>query len=137
MISARRRIPRLYLEQLEKRDCPSLTITLSAGSLYVGGAPTGAVSVTEPAANKLTVTDNGHSLGTYSVTGNLQLTLTNHPSTVTVDLGGNTFAGNITLSLGNGGTNNPAVTSTPPVTVQNGTVNGNVLFLSGNGTENE
>ncbi|HZY85828.1 MAG TPA: hypothetical protein VFE78_13420 [Gemmataceae bacterium] len=137
MNSARRRLPRLYLEQLEQRDCPSLAITLSNGSLYISGFPTGAVSVTETAANRLTVTDNGHSLGTYAVTGNLQMSLTNHPSTITVDLGGNTFTGNILLSLGNGGTNNPNIVSTPPVTVQHGTVGGNVTFLGGNGTENE
>src|SRR6516165_1392177 len=124
MISAHRRPPRLYLEQFEPRDCPSLALTLSGGSLYISGTPTGAVSVTEPAANRLTVTDNGHSLGTYAVSGNLQMSLTNHLSTVTVDLGGNTFTGNMLLSLGNGGTNNINTSLTPPVTVQHGTVGG-------------
>jgi hypothetical protein len=132
MIALRRRT-RLFLERLEQRDCPSLTVTLINGSLTVSGVPTGPLSVTENAARQLTVTDNGHFLGNYSVGGDLRLNLTRHPSTVTVDLGGNTFSGNILISLGNGGT-----TPLPPaVTVQRGTVGGNVTFLGGNGTETE
>jgi hypothetical protein len=133
MSPARRRPARLFLERLEQRDCPSLTVTLFGGSLNVSGSPTGALAVTEATPGKLTVMDGTHSLGTYGVGGDLRLSLTNHPSTITVDLGGNTFTGNILISLGNGGT----TTLPPEVSVQRGTVGGNVTFLGGNGTETE
>jgi hypothetical protein len=133
MKPVRRRPTHLSLERLEQRDCPSLTVTLYNGSLNISGAPAGALMVTETTPGKLTVTDNAHSLGTYSVGGDLRLNLTRHPSTVTVDLGGNTFTGSVLISLGNGGT----TTLPPAVTVQRGTVGGNVSFFGGNGTETE
>jgi hypothetical protein len=126
-----RRPARLSLERLEARDCPSLTVTLFGGSLLVRGAPAGVFSLTEPSPGRLTVSDNGHSLGTYAVTGDLFLSLTSHPHTVTVDFGGNTFPGNVLVSLGNGGQ------AIHPVSVQNGTVGGNVTFLGGSGEEAE
>jgi hypothetical protein len=127
-----RRPARLALERLESRDCPSLAVTLFGGSLTVRGTPLGALSINEPSpGGRLTVTDNGHSLGTYAVGGDLRLNLASHPNTVTVDLGGNTFAGSVLISLGNG---DPAGDL---VAVQNGTVGGNVTFLGGSGREAE
>ncbi len=122
---------RLSLEPLGPRDCPSLSVTLFGGSLLVGGTPAGALRVTEPGPGQLTVTDNGHPLGTFAVTRDLFLALNSHPNAVTVDLGGHAFAGNVLVSLGAG---DPAG---HPVAVQDGTVGGNVTFLGGSGVEAE
>jgi hypothetical protein len=115
---------------LERRDCPSLTVTLFGGSL-VRGTPAGELTVSEPGPGRLTVSDNGQPLGAYAVTGDLLLSLNSHPKSVTVDLGGNTFAGNVLLNLGNGG---PAPFA---AVVQHGTLGGNVTFLGGSNVEIE
>jgi hypothetical protein len=131
---------RLFCEQLEARDCPSLTVQSLSGSLFIRGTPQGALNVLESTtvANRFTVTDKFGSatpvnLGSYNVTGNIDFFLNNHPSTVTVNLGNatNRLLGSVLFSLGNGDTSGLS----PLITVQNGTVAGSVQFIGGNGKE--
>lgn len=122
---------RLALEELEKRDCPALTISVVPGTLLIQGTPTGPLAITEPAPGKIQVTDNSRNLGTYSANGNLIVNLARFPSSVGVDLMGNRFGGNVLLNLGLGG---PPGSDT--VSVADGTVGGSLTILSGSGEEN-
>lgn len=123
----------LFAEQLEARDCPSLTVQLLSGSLYIKGTPLGAVQVNETAANKLQVLDNTQNLGTYTVTGNLQMTLNSHPNTITVDTMGNRLAGNVLLSLGTGDPAGHLVSVES--SVNGGSVGGSITIQGGSGKE--
>lgn len=124
-----RRIP-LTVEQLEKRDCPALSIIQAPGLLEIQGTPTGPLSITEPAAGQIQIVDNLRNLGTFSANGNLILNLTRHPDLVTIDLMTNRFAGNILISLGLG---DPAGHA---VSVVDGTLGGSLTVVGGSGAEN-
>jgi len=122
---------RPVLEELEKRDCPALTLSVVSGTLLIQGTPTGPLAITEPAPGKIQVTDNSRNLGTFSVNENLIVNLASYPSTVGINLNGNRFGGNILMNLGLGG---------PPggdtVSIAGGSLGGSLTILNGSGAEN-
>lgn len=139
------RRPRLFVEQLETRDCPTFVLRLVDGTLFLTGAPTpgagAALRLLQTAPNQWEVIDGGGGqaapaggsiLGKYDV-NSLNVDLTQHQNApVIFDLGGFTSTGNITLNLGTGDNTNFA---TNGVTIYNGMLTGNVLILNGSGEE--
>src|SRR5262245_49947577 len=114
------RRPKLFVECLEQRVCPSFVVRLFGGTLYVAGTPTAqtgaAVRFTQVANNQWQVIDGGdtqsapsgsyRSLGKYNAS-NVILKLNNHQGApVIFDLGTNTSAGNIFVDLGHGDNSN-------------------------------
>ena len=122
---------RLVLEHLEGRCCPALTASLTGNTLsIVGFADNGSINIVQDTttAGTIQVLD-----GATPVTGspfagvnNLRIKLTEADDNVTIDLGGQTLAGNIGAHLGNG-VNQFAVT--------NGGVGGRVELHAGNGVD--
>jgi hypothetical protein len=133
-----RRKTRLSVEQLEDRNCPSLTIAFMSGNLTVGGAPThGDLTVTETAANNFQVKDGTFNYGTYKVTGNITLNLTSHQGhPINIDLGGFSAPNNITINLGLGdNTSNVANGIGVFSSVPGGRINGSLTVQGGSGEE--
>jgi hypothetical protein len=122
---------RFTVEQLEDRLCPALGISFMSGTLTITGTPVGALQVNETGPGVLKVMDGAINYGSYQVTGNLNLQLTGHPSTIDVNLMGNTFTGNLLIDVGTGQAKFP----TDPVTVSGGTVGGTVTLRNGSGHE--
>jgi hypothetical protein len=96
---------RLGLESLEDRTVPA-TLRLLSGSLYISNPSTtgGSTNITLQAVanNKFDVFDNGTKVATVSVGGNIFYTGTNLNDTLTVNLQGNTFTGNLQATMSNG-----------------------------------
>src|SRR4051812_24380368 len=100
---------RLSLETLEGRLCPAplylafdgTNLTIGDGGL-MGATSSGTLNVTQNASD-VTVADGVTPLGTYAVTGKITVRLNNLPETVNFNLGGNATAGDISVTLGNGG----------------------------------
>lgn len=153
-MQAKRRA-RLLMEQLERRDCPSLSFSYSLGSLTISGSPrfagTGGtaaqqqLSIVRTAGTIYTITDtNGTNSGSlsFSITRNLQLNMTSYQNAnITINLNNNAatnpLGGNITLNLGRGNTN-PADSVTiegGATTGQAGKINGSVTIQGGSGEE--
>ncbi len=130
---------RLSLEQLEDRRCPSLTVTLVSGSLYITGVPSGAtadpngptLAVTETGTNQFRVTDGNTFLGTYNVPGNMVISLSHRPNNVDIALNSSGLQGYLQLSLGTGDTVGPP----SAIFVHGGRIGGTLTILSGNGNE--
>jgi hypothetical protein len=121
------------LEQLEDRFCPSLTVQLLPGNLYVSGTPTGNVVITEVNANVFQVQDGTSNLGSYQDGGNLYLLLTNHQGkSVNINLNGHTLGGNLFINEGTGDTNSFAAFGTG---IYGGRVGGSVTVVGGSGEE--
>src|SRR5579862_3872706 len=124
--------PRLLVEALEVRYCPSVTAVVSHGNLLVtADAPTSKLTVTQTANNTFQVTEGSTSFSSTlsGVTKDIVLNLSNGNDTgVAINLGDSSFAAlrNIEANLG-GGTND--------LTVSNGTLTGNVDVHSGAGTD--
>jgi hypothetical protein len=126
---------RLRIDSLEDRLVPA-TVFFSGGSLTVsnpmiGAGGTTSLTLTATGANKIQVMDGTTALGTYAVTGNLTVNGSNAPDSVTVDLAGFSFTGNVTISTGNGNdtidmTNSSATAAS---------VAGNVTLSSGLGND--
>src|SRR5690349_16587035 len=123
------------LEHLEDRCCPSLTILFDGNNLTIGdgatnGAPAGGQLSLTQNAGSVSVGDNGNTtnLGTYAVTGAINVRLNNVPATVSVSLGANSTSGDLSLSLGNGGN---GVT----VSGSGGAIEGNFNVTSGTGND--
>ena len=98
------RRPKLSVERLEQRDCPSFVVRLASGTLFVTGspAPTGTLQVlfTQTANNQWQVQDSTTILGKYNA-DSVYLSVTEHNSIpIDFNLGGHTAAGNITVNLG-------------------------------------
>jgi hypothetical protein len=127
---------RLFLEQLEGRDCPSLTVMLLSGSLYIRGTPLGQVQVNEIAANKLQVLDNAtaatpSNLGTYTVTNGLTMSLNSHPDAILVNLMGNTLQGSVFINVGTGDSTGLSHVVAVESPAAGAAVTGSVQFLGG------
>src|SRR5579862_2028874 len=107
------RRPRICVEPLEARDCPSLTEVLSGSTLFIYGLPTlnstyagtGGLKILGKANNSFQVTDAGVNQGHF-IAQNISVRLVNHIGTsITVDLGGFTMSGNLTFNMGTGAQN--------------------------------
>ena len=150
--------PRLALEHLESRDCPTLNVIFTGGNLFILGRPdsipinavndglniqvtsaTGAVTVTE--------VENGaviSNFGTYVVRKNLYVGLTDYDTDINVDLNGQRLYSNLMLNLGLGDHTpfGALITGTPnPINIYDSTdsgtasVAGNITVLKGSGIE--
>jgi hypothetical protein len=117
------------VEQMEDRWCPTVTASVKNGILTVAGTPTNStdlVLVKETAANTFEVDDAGTVVASGLTATSVKLKLTGTTDLVSVDLGGNTLAGNLAANLSNTNTT---------LTVADGTISGAVR-VSGRGTDN-
>jgi hypothetical protein len=123
--------PRLSLEALEGRWVPA-TVRFVDGALLisqpsiVNGASN--ITVTQTAADKFHVVDNGNSNGTFSGVSRISITGGNAAETDTVDLGGFTYDGSLAIQTGNG-------TDTVNVGVGGGQISGNLKIEAGRGND--
>ena len=124
----------MTLEQLEQRWVPA-TVQFFSGYLIIkpsSGEAALTLTVKQTAANTFAVTDSGKALGTYAGVGNLLITGGNGSDSVTVDLNGLSYAGNIpSINTGNGN-------DTINITNGSGTaasIRGNVTILPGLGND--
>jgi len=119
----------LSVEFLEDRWVPA-NVSFNSGYLIIGpssGETAMNLTVLQSSANKFTVTDNLSTLGTYGPVSNLLITGSNGADTITVNLGGLTYTGNIpSISSGNGN---------DTVTISNGKVSGNLTVTLGPGND--
>lgn len=127
-------------ECLEGRCVPSVTARVIGDNLYLTGAPTWTLLINESAPSVLTVTDNGHAVGTFSVFGGIIISFTKEPGDIDIDLNGNTLYGSIIVGLGNGysGTQpsgSYSVNVYDDSLLGGGTVSGCIELLQGNGQE--
>lgn len=143
----RKRPVRLWLEALEDRWCPSLTVQNASGYLIISGTPVGTnaaggllIQGTAARTNFFTIKDGSTYLGTYQVTNNLYLNLNNHQSEgINIDLNSNTIPGNLFINLGTGNNTGNVQFS---VAVYNSTggattgrIGGNLQVVNGSGSE--
>ncbi len=125
---------RLCVESLEHRFCPSLTLHLASGTLFVSGSPTGnPLQLTETSANTFKVTDGTANLGTYSGVSNINMNLSSHTNkAINFDFGGNKLGGNLYINEGLGLHTSPGLSGTG---LRNGTIGGSVTVVGGSGNE--
>jgi hypothetical protein len=119
-----------------------MTLVYSGGNLTLSGVPnapaTGpnsALAVTRTSGTNYQVTDGTTNLGTYAVTGNVNLSLTRDNTNININLAGGLLPGNLTIDLGLGDTD---LTTTNPVSVFGGgasRVGGTVTVKNGSGVE--
>lgn len=122
-----------FLEQLEDRWQPALLLQLNASGNLTGifGTPNGTVILLQTGDNQFEIMEGANDLGTYSVVGNLRVSLGNSVApapALVVDLGGFEFGGNMDLTTGN-------ATNGYDVLVSNGTIDGNLNVTTGNGPD--
>src|SRR5262249_26544346 len=97
------RRPQLFLEPLEARDCPSMTVTLVSNLLILRGKPVGNVLIEGQGGNLFKLTDNGASIGTYNLGGRgLQIQQPSRTGELNIDLKNNSIGGNVIIDLGLG-----------------------------------
>lgn len=133
----------LRIERLEARDCPAVTITQSAGNLFIKGAPNADLYITGTAnPSQFTVYDGAQFKGTFNINAGLYVQLTSRPGTIQIDLNANYIPGNVVIDLGNGYTGpafNPREVqlfdSTSIDTRSTGTIRGTLSVMNGNGRE--
>src|SRR4051812_13275201 len=98
---------RFTVEQLETRWCPAVTATLKSGTLSLSGsADNGSISIVQDSttAGTITVLDGTTAVSGSPFTGvkSIRGNLTKADDHVTLDLGGQTFTGNVAINLGEG-----------------------------------
>jgi hypothetical protein len=121
------------LEALENRLVPSLTLMSISGSLFVSGAPTGNLVLTETAPNAFQVKDGATTLGTFAQISNVTLNLTNHQNkSVNINLNGNTLVGNLFINEGAGDNTSNAANGTG---IFGGRIGGSLTVVGGSGEE--
>ena len=127
----------LSLEQLEERRTPA-TVQFVAGTLNVSpspGEPALTLLLQQTKANTFQVTDNGKNDGTYGPVSNVNVTGGPGADSITFDVDGLTYTGNLTINTGNG----PSGITFDTVNITNssgtaGRIGGNVSILTGTGT---
>ncbi|MBX7102437.1 MAG: hypothetical protein K1X57_00045 [Gemmataceae bacterium] len=121
----------LRLLNLEDRLAPAVVAQFAAGNLTLTGDNTpNNVSINLTLPNAVNVMANSVNVGTFNVTGNLTVNLGTASDTVTVDLGGGTLPGN--LSIGTG----PATSAKSDfVTLANGGVAGKLAVTTAGGAD--
>jgi hypothetical protein len=117
------------VERLEDRYCLTVAAALDNGMLAVTGDADGAVAITATDATTYKVSDNNADVATVSnVTGGIKVAIdatAGKDDTVTIDLGEQSVD-RVMANLGDGDNN---------LTLQNGTVNGNLQFTGGTGND--
>jgi hypothetical protein len=123
----------LELEKLEDRWVPA-NVQFVSGYLIISPSPGEAalkLTLKQTAANTFSVTDQGKSLGTFGPVGNLLITGGNGADSVTIDVNGKGYTGNIFANTGNGN-DTIDVTNTSGTA---GSVGGNITLLPGLGDD--
>jgi hypothetical protein len=96
---------RLWFEVLEDRTVPALLLQLDGVGNLTGifGVPDGDVTLTMTADDEINVNEDGNDLGTYSVPGNLTVSLGNVAAATLVDviMDDAAFSGSMSVTLGN------------------------------------
>src|SRR5262245_17786960 len=144
----RRRRCQLAVEHLEDRLVPTLRISSLPGTLIISGTPVGGptdeLRIDMPAPGKIRIRDLNsmggtiNNYGTFQAPSTLQVNLTSYNTSITFDVNGNTFGGNVNFSLGNGDTDLSSVNPVSIVDLLNagaGAVGGNVTITGGSGNE--
>ncbi len=129
-MSFRIRPRRPMLQQLEERTVPSVTTTLSAGTLFIRGSNlSNNLVIAETATpGKFQVTNNGNFVGQFSFS-NLNITMGNGSDTVDLQIK-TALTGNLTVSLGNGADTFTTKNSTPGARI-----GGNTFINTGLGSK--
>lgn len=119
---------RLRLESLENREVPAAFASFSGGNLTIIGDNTGNnLALVQQAGGQIKVTNNAANLGTFAVTGNINVTMGNGADTVSVTTAaGKSLPGNLTVNAGNG----------DDLVDLNGDFLGNVNVFTGLGNDN-
>jgi hypothetical protein len=140
------RRPRICVETLEERNCPSLSAFFDGSTLTIRGMPhpnseyaspgVGGLQVQGKGADEVQVTDGTAEIGIFAAES-VNLQLANHiGSTITVDLNANVLSGNLSIGLGGGNGGNAAVSAiTVGTGILNGIVEGNIQVTGGSGNE--
>jgi hypothetical protein len=126
-----RRTHRPWLEQLEDRTCPALTLKLLPGTLYITGAPRGTLTIQETGANAFQVQDGVTPIATFTNISNITIQQPNRPADLNIALNATGLSGNLLMDLGFGDTNGPPST----IHISGGTIRGSVTLLKGSGDE--
>jgi hypothetical protein len=126
-----RRCP-LSIEQLEARDCPSLTISDFSGNLTVSGVPSSTLLIQETGTNVFQVMDGAVFHGAYSAVSNIYVKLSSRPADLNVQMNATGLGGNLLLDLGTGFT---STGMSHTVHVFGGRIGGSLTGLHGNGNE--
>jgi hypothetical protein len=128
---------RPQLEILEDRTVPALLLQLDGGGNLTGifGVPDGDVDLLFTASDEINVVEDGNDLGTYSVPGNLTVSLgnSNAPATLTIDLDDNEFSSNMKLTLGNALGGYSVLVDGGPGDA--GAISGSLSIVTGNGDD--
>ncbi|MFQ3592744.1 MAG: hypothetical protein SNJ82_06075 [Gemmataceae bacterium] len=125
---------RLFVERLEARDCPALTVSLLPTALLISGTPNGDLTIVGQASGKFRITNGAAIVGDFDLNRNLQLNLRSVPGELEINLAGKTIGGNVVINLGTGSTK--AGTSIDIFSTGGiGTIAGNVTILGGNSKE--
>ncbi len=122
----------LSLEQLEDRLVPA-TAHFVSGTLLISPSPGESglnLTVTQSSANTFQVTDNGKPVGTYGPVANLDITGGSGADSITVDLDGKTYTGNLLINSGTGND-----TLTIQSTGGAGGIGGNTTLITGTGVD--
>jgi molybdopterin-binding protein len=123
------RPPCLSVERLEDRSLPSVSLAFSGGNLTLTGDNTGNNLAVTQSGSAYKVTNNGTSLGSYALTGNLSVTMGNGNDTVALNLTTG-LPGGLTVNLGNGNDTLGTAGSTPGAVVR-----GNAVINTGLGND--
>jgi hypothetical protein len=114
-----RKRTRLSFDRLEARDCPSFTTVFSGGTLTITGVPTAlqssnqefAIVHTGAAGDSVfsvydkaltTAPTTGVRIGTFNITGNINLNFSYYRSNIVLDTTGGRLPGNLNMNLGSG-----------------------------------
>ncbi len=125
------RRPRLSLERLEARACPSVTLSFVSGTLNVTGVPNGVFTISETGTNTFKVTDGATNLPTFMGVSNISIRLSHRPDDLNVQLNASGLSGNLYMDLGTGDTVGPPNS----INVSGGRIGGSLTILRGNGNE--
>jgi hypothetical protein len=132
------------LEALENRWAPALLIQLDGSGNLTGifGVPDGVVDLVFTADDEVNVVEDGNDLGTYAVSGNVNVFLGNNiltdaDSVVNVDFATNaaTMSGSLRIQAGNA-INGYDVNVTGDGALGTVEIAGNLTVVTGNGAEN-
>jgi hypothetical protein len=124
---------------LEDRTCPTVSHLFYNGALFLSGTPSGDLDITGQGGNSFLVQDGGNSVGTFALSGNLSISLANHPGAISIDLHNSTIGGNVLINEGTGLTSAFGPTdifdSTATAALSGGQIMGGLSILNGNGAE--
>ncbi|VTS08750.1 beta strand repeat-containing protein [Tuwongella immobilis] len=118
----------LQISLLEDRTTPAVTASLSGSILNILGSvttPGDIITIEHQGAGTFEVSDGATSVGTFAKVTTVRFTTSGENDTVLLDLGGG-YTGQVVGNLGTGDN---------ALTINNGTLTGNITVISGNGND--